>query len=116
MDIRFCPCPFFWLSFCKHQPLEMAVPGSGAGNQTGGSGTNAGNCDPELIYFQQQVLLILSAHCSMSGCHNETSHQDDVILTSYQKVNCTVGVCPGNPRESKIYKLITEDDPRKCIR
>ena len=63
------------------------------------------------IYFQQQVLPILVSNCAMSGCHDDATHKEGVVLTSYQKVMATTEVRPGNPGNSKLYKVIVDPDP-----
>jgi hypothetical protein len=68
-------------------------------------------CDPTKIYFQQQVLPILVSNCAMSGCHDDASHKEGVVLTSYSKVMATGGIRTGNPGESKLYKVIVNSDP-----
>jgi len=91
---------------CKHYPEDMGgSPGSG------NPGPGGPSCDPDRIYFQQQVLPILISNCTLSGCHNDASHQDGVILTTYEKVMSTGGIEPGNPDDSELYEMITESDP-----
>ena len=63
-------------------------------------------CDATKIYFQQQVLPILLSNCAMSGCHDDVTHKEGVVLTSYQKVMATSDVRPGSPGNSKLYKVI----------
>lgn len=100
---------------CRHQPDILSAEngsgsGSGGGGGTGGGGTTQ-SCDPTKIYFQQQVLPILVSNCAMSGCHDDASHQDGVILTSYQNVMNTADIRPGRPGDSELYERITENDP-----
>jgi mono/diheme cytochrome c family protein len=70
-------------------------------------------CDPDTIYFQNDVLPLLQSSCGVAGCHDQQSAQDGVILTSYQAVMQTAGVVPFDPLESEIYEVITENDPDK---
>lgn len=93
---------------CKHSAGEIINSGGGLGS---GAGNSSAPCDPTKIYFQQQVLPILISNCAMSGCHDDASHQDGVVLTSYQKVMATAGIRPGNPGSSDLYKSITDNDP-----
>lgn len=89
---------------CKH-------PYGDFNNNISGSGNSSTPCDPDKIYFQQQVLPILISNCAMSGCHDDASHKEGVILTSYQKVMATAGVRAGNASDSKLYKVIVDMDP-----
>ena len=85
----------FTLTGCKHDndinpvepPVEDPTPGGGGGG-TGGGGGGGGtnNCDPNIVYFEQQILPILNSSCAMPnlGCHNTaTGDNKGVVLTSY---------------------------------
>ena len=111
-------------SACKHTVGDLnPSTGTGGGNGGtgggtgggGGGGTGGGNtgttCDPNKIYFQQQILPILISNCAMSGCHDAASHQDGVVLTTYESVMATADVRPGRPDDSDLYEMITETDP-----
>lgn len=94
---------------CKHSAIQLTDTGSGSGNTGGGSSSTP--CDPSKIYFQQQVLPILISNCAMSGCHDDASHEEGVVLTSYQKVMVTADVSAGNPGGSDLYKVLVDNDP-----
>jgi uncharacterized membrane protein len=89
---------------CKHPYGDL--PDSAT--QVGDTSTP---CDPTKIYFQQQVLPILVSNCAMSGCHDDASHKEGVVLTSYSKVMATGEIRAGNPGNSKLYKVIVDNDP-----
>ena len=94
---------------CKHElPVQNPGTGTGGGGTGGGS---TGNCDPNLVYFQQQVLPILISNCTMSGCHDVASHESGVILTSFAYVMNTSDVDPGDPGGSKLYRVLIDNDP-----
>jgi hypothetical protein len=67
-------------------------------------------CDPDVVYFETQVLPILISNCAMSGCHNAASAQKDVVLDSYDNVMATGKISPNNPDNSEVYELMTETD------
>lgn len=105
---------------CKHDPgfPGGSDPTDTTGNPidtTGNPGGNTGSgvpCDPDSIYFQNQILPILVSNCTQSGCHNATDHEDGVILTSYQSLMSTVEhVTDNNWGENKLMKVLLEDDP-----
>lgn len=103
---------FVGLASCKHD--VGAVADNGGNSNGSGGGTSGGTtCDTTKVYFQQQVLPILLSNCTMSGCHDVTSHQDGVILTNFQNVMTTAGIRPGRPFDSELYEMIVETDPRK---
>lgn len=103
---------------CKHDPV---LPGGvdpidtivDPIDTTGGGGTNSGvPCDPDSIYFQNQILPILVSNCTESGCHNATDKEDGVILTSYQSLVSTVeNATLNNWDENKLMRALLEDDP-----
>jgi len=103
------------VSSCRHEAESLVDPGIPAGNGSAGGGSNTGgggtSCDSTKIYFQQQVLPILLSNCAMSGCHDDASHQDGVVLTSYEKVMNTADIRPGRPNDSELYERIMENDP-----
>ena len=101
---------------CKHHIPELSDgnTNTGGGGNTGGSGGNSSvPCDPNKIYFKQQVLPILISNCALSGCHDDASRKDGVILTSYEKVMNTGDVRPGRPGDSDLYEVLVENDPDK---
>ena len=65
-------------------------------------------CDPDSVYFESQVLPILTSNCAMSGCHDVQSHKEGVILTNYQYVLTTGDIRLSNPTSSDIYKSLNE--------
>lgn len=98
---------------CKHSAEQIIDNGNGSGSGSGGGLTTP--CDPTKIYFQQQVLPILVSNCAMSGCHDEASHKEGVILTTYQKVMATGDIRPGNAAGSELYKVLVTTDPDKIM-
>lgn len=79
-----------WISSCTH---EMNID------------------DLPEICFEREVLPIFRNSCAITGCHDGTG-EDDLILDSYQ--NIFEEVKPGDPYDSKIYKvlIITSGDDR----
>lgn len=100
----------FSLGSCKHEPEEMntnVIP------NPNDSIINGVSCDPDSVYFQNDVFPILISGCAKSGCHDAASAEEDVILTSFQSIINTGEIVPGDPSESKLYEAITENDPEK---
>jgi len=104
---------------CKHEPLlPKGVDDGGGDDGGGGSGGGGGGgggtgtpCDPNIVYFEQQILPILVSSCAKSGCHDAATGQDGVILNNYQNVMVTGEVTPFNLGDSEIWEVITETDP-----
>jgi len=68
-------------------------------------------CDPNVVYFQQQILPLLLSNCAFSGCHDAASHEDGVILDSYINIMITGEIEPGDPYDSELFEKIIETDP-----
>lgn len=72
-------------------------------------------CDPDSVYFNQQILPFLVSSCGMEGCHSSTSNNKGVIIASYLTVRNTADVSPGDPNGSELYEVITSTNPDKVM-
>lgn len=90
------------LPSCKHEPqLEPLVP------LVDDNGEEP--CDPNVVYFQQQVLPILLSNCAVPGCHNlPTDENDDIQITSYETL-----MGSGIVQDGDFWEVITDNDPDK---
>ena len=114
----------FIISGCKHEndvdpvepPVSDPTPGGGTGGGTGGGGTGGGsNCDPNIVYFEQQILPILISSCAMPGlgCHDQAnSNNKDVVLTSYNSlINSDDAWDPGkSPLDQDFWDVIQDNE------
>ncbi len=98
---------------CKHEPAVLPEDpfteiGNGNGNGNGGGGEEEQViCDSSVVYFQQQVLPILTSNCAVPGCHNvPTDDNDDIQITSYQSLMNSDIVQDGD-----FWEVINENDP-----
>ena len=66
-------------------------------------------CNPDTVYFASQILPLLVSTCAMSGCHDEKSRKDGVVMTDY--VNIMKTVKAGDSKNSKLYKSLIDKDP-----
>ena len=71
---------------CKHEPDISTMP---------------------QMCFNTQVLPIFQSNCAYSGCH-DSHFEDGLILTDYTNI-INAGITPGNAKNSKIYKVITDN-------
>ncbi len=78
------------------------------GGNGGGGGTEEPTpCDPNTVYFQQQVLPLLVSNCAMPGCHNTATDDNDWIeITSYATL-----MGSGIVQEGELWEAINETDP-----
>lgn len=97
---------------CKHEPI--VPPGEEMGNTGGGSGGGGGeggaDCDPDTVYFQQDVLPIFQSSCALSGCHDAATAQDGIVLTDYDNIMETGDIEGGDLDAGKVWEMITETD------
>jgi hypothetical protein len=98
----------FALGACVHEPVVDPAPPDNPGENTGGT-----PCDPDVIYFERDILPILRSNCAKSTCHDVASHQEDIILDSYQNVMASDIVKPFDLGDSELFEVITETDPEK---
>lgn len=99
------------LQSCKHDPFSPDITDPGDTTVV----TPGNPCSADSVYFELQILPILRSNCALSGCHDEASRQEGVILTSYQRVMQTANVRPGNLSGSDLYEVITETRPDKIM-
>jgi len=78
---------------------------------TSGGGTTGIPCDPDTAYFQNDVLPIFISNCAKPGCHDAQSHEEGLVLDSYDNIMATDKIKPGDPNDSKIYKVLIDNDP-----
>lgn len=100
------------LSSCKHEPIQGPLLQDG---NNGGGGEEEPACDPNTVYFQQQVLPILTSSCTNPGeglnCHHTPNDDnDDIQITSYQTL-----MASGIVQDGDLMEAITDDDPDKIM-
>ncbi len=67
-------------------------------------------CDPNTVYFVNDVQPVINSNCAYAGCHDVVSHKEGVDLSSYDKIISTGGVKAGNPNGSELYEKISEGE------
>ena len=67
-------------------------------------------CDPDIVYFELDILPILKSNCTFSGCHDAASAEDGVILENYETTIQTADVEAFNLDDSEIYEVLVDDE------
>jgi len=103
------------LAACVHEP---PFPPEGPIVDDGGNGGGGGEepepivCDPNTVYFEQQVLPLLISNCAVPGCHNQpTDDNDDIEITSYSSLMASDIIRLNDPLDSDLWEAINEADP-----
>lgn len=91
---------------CKHEPI---IPNDPVVDPPTG-----GTCDPDSIYFENQILPLLVSNCTEAGCHNAQDHEEGIVLTSYQSLLSTVERVTSNDwSKNKLIKSLQETNLEK---
>ncbi|OIP02482.1 MAG: hypothetical protein AUJ98_01250 [Bacteroidetes bacterium CG2_30_33_31] len=82
-------------------------------NNVNNNNNNNGNlitdtaCNPNTVYFVNDILPILSSSCAYSGCHDNITATHGIKLGSYADVMASGVVSAGSPSNSNLYQAIT---------
>ena len=94
---------------CQHHPDEIIVDNTGNGGGGGGGNPDPVNldpCDPDTVYFQNDILPLLVSSCAQPDCHDAITHEDGVRLYDYSHI--MQQVVPGNLNASDLVDAIYE--------
>ena len=72
-------------------------------------------CSQDTVYFENDILPIISASCAYTGCHNETTAADGVRLYNYSNIINTGKVKAFKTSDSKLYEVITESKAKDVM-
>lgn len=99
---------------CVHEPFAINEEfTNGTTKDTDTTGVGKAGCDPDSVYFDNDILPLLMSSCAKSGCHDAATAEDGVRLDNYNNIMQTGDVRPLRPYDSKIYENIMETDPEK---
>lgn len=65
--------------------------------------TSSHPCDPDTVYFEQQLLPLLLSNCASPTCHDNITHKENIWITDYEHILTTGGVKLNSPTTSKLY-------------
>ncbi len=86
------------LSNCKH---ERVFPSTATLSDT---------CSPDTVYFKNVILPLIQSNCAQSGCHDDITRAEDVILDTYDNIINTGGIDRGNANNSIFYTVMITPD------
>lgn len=70
-------------------------------------------CDPDTVYFEQSILPLIQSNCAQSGCHDQATAAEGVVLVNYGTIMSTGKIKPWDPNDSELMEVITDTDPDK---
>lgn len=110
------PLLLLGLLSCEHDPVYSSIdandpndPGNPNNPGDPNDPNNPDPCDPDTIYFQNDVYPIIVSNCAISGCHGGGSSQDGVELSTYEGILDIINV--NDPIDSELIEVVTETDP-----
>ena len=75
-------------------------------------GGNDHPCDPDSVYFENDIFPLIISTCATTDCHGTVNPQDDIVFKDYASIIENGKIKPGNPEGSKLFKVINEDEPQ----
>lgn len=91
---------------CEHDIVEP----DNSMEQSQGVNQVMNPCDPNKVYFQNDILPIFTSTCAYSGCHDAGTATKGVILTTYENVINSNVIDPFDPDDSELFERITDTD------
>ena len=101
------------LQSCRREPVYVGTLDTGIPIDTSDNGGDpiTDPCDPDSVYFSQQVLPILTSNCAKSGCHDAATAEEGIVLDNYTNTRNTGKIKINDPTDSKLYKVLIDNDP-----
>ncbi len=99
---------------CKHEipdPTDGGIPG-GPGGPFDPDPQTGEECDPDIVYFEQDILPFFTARCGFSGCHDSGTNEDGVTLDNYNDIVADLDIFDDDWNDNELYEVIVENDPR----
>ena len=103
-----CVVCILWNSSCKHNPEDTVVP------TPIDTTSSSVPCNPDTVYFSNEVLPLIVSSCAKSGCHDAISKAEGIIiiLTDYANILRTGKIKAGNPSNSDFIEVIEESNAK----
>ena len=72
-------------------------------------------CNADTVYFEKEILPIITANCAYSGCHNTVTAADGIKLDNYANIIKYGKIKPFNVSKSELYEVITDTDQKDVM-
>jgi len=101
-----------FISSCVHDPFPV-LPDEGGpvivNTDTLTFTINTKACNPDTVYFENEILPIYISNCAIGGCHDANTAKEGVVLTSYLQIRNKIK--PFNPNDSEYFTVLITSDP-----
>lgn len=74
-------------------------------------GGNEHPCDPDTVYFQNEILPLILSSCATTDCHDKFGEEQEIVFTDYASIIEYGEIRPFDAEESELYEKIMETDP-----
>jgi len=72
-------------------------------------------CNADSVYFEKEILPIITANCAYSGCHNAITAAEGIKLDNYANIIKYGKIKPFNASKSELYEVITDSDQKDVM-
>ncbi|HCK21209.1 MAG TPA: hypothetical protein DHW15_03325 [Bacteroidetes bacterium] len=70
-------------------------------------------CSEDTAYFTNDVLPILVSSCAITGCHDAETHEEGIVLSTWNSIMASDVVKPGDPGDSELFEKLFDSDPEE---
>lgn len=68
-------------------------------------------CDPDSVYFENQILPLVLSSCATTDCHDKLTDEQEILLVDYASIIEYGDIRPGEPDEGDFMEKIKKTDP-----
>ncbi len=72
-----------------------------------GSNITPSDCDPNTVYFKNDIQPLLSSNCAKSGCHDGATYESELDFTTYESAK--------RAADDEMMEVLTSTDPDKMM-
>lgn len=106
---------FVIVQACKHDPIDLVLDEDTPLtpiDTTGGPDTTlvVSDCDEDTVYFVNDIYPIFISNCAISGCHDVESHEEGIVLSTYEDIMDADIIDIFDPTDCDLYEVITDND------
>lgn len=73
------------------------------------------NCDPDTVYYDNDIQPLLTSSCGIQGCHDAGTREEGISVANYADVINSKLVVPNRPDKSDIIEVITSNNSDKVM-